>query len=426
MTSSRKSRENAPRSAKPQDFAVFYRTNALSRTFEHAFHDYGIPYQIVNGVEFYQRKEIKDALAYLRLINNPRDDVALQRIINVPPRRIGKTTVQRLENDARDRNRSVLESVAQDVQSIPTVSKVAARRVRDFVALFHRLSQPSDAPLEELLGLILTETGYLDQLKASELLEDQDRAANLEELLTAAREFDEECSEPNALEAFLEQASLVNDADAWDSQSQKVTLMTLHAAKGLEFPVVFIVAVEQNLLPHERSQSDEQLEEERRLLFVGITRAKHRLQMSLVKYRAYRGGVSRAVPSMFLMELPRDEMELKVSGEVSSCALDDPGDPPPYLPPCPRGNEARAPADYVLQTATELLEDGAAPLQPSDPPPVNPDFFRVGMAVIHPTYGLGKIAALSGQGERRTGTINFAQAGQKKFVLHKSPLRPVR
>ncbi len=276
------------------------------------------------------------------------------------------------------------------------------------------------------MGLILTETGYLDQLQASDLLEDQDRAANLEELLTAAREFDEDCSEPNALEAFLEQASLVNDADAWDSQSQKVTLMTLHAAKGLEFPVVFIVAVEQNLLPHERSQSEEQLEEERRLLFVGITRAKHRLQLSLVKYRAYRGGVSRAVPSMFLMELPRDEMELDLPDPGTSFSLDESDDLSPDVRPPPRSREAPVPAEYVLQTATELLEGEAARSQTSAPPSVDPDVFRVGMAVAHPAYGLGKVAALSGQGVRRTGTINFAQAGQKKFVLCKSPLRPVR
>ena len=301
----------------PADFAIFYRINALSRALEHTCRDYGVPYQIVNGMEFYQRKEVKDAMAYLRLINNPRDDVSLLRIINVPARRIGKATIDRLADHARHHGSTLLEA-ARQVPAVASISKNAAKRVQQFVALLERLNQKSHASVEELLRYVLKETGYLDQLKNSDFAEDQDRAANLEELVTAAREFDAGDVASGGLEAFLEQTALVSDTDAWDQESQKVTLMTLHAAKGLEFPVVFIVAVEHRLLPHERSlYSDEQLEEERRLLFVGITRAQQQLQLSLVKYRSYRGSVSRAVPSAFLAELPRAEMDVAISSSVA-------------------------------------------------------------------------------------------------------------
>ncbi len=406
----------------PQDFAVFYRTNALSRPFEHALRDHGIPYQIVNGVEFYQRKEIKDALAYLQLINNPRNDIALLRIINVPSRQIGKKTIQRIVEIARSRGVCLLEA-ARGASSTDFTSKRAAVRVRDFVRLIDRLSQRAEAPLEELIGLVLTETGYLEQLKVSESPEDQERAANLEELLTAAREFDRQYEEPGALEAFLEQASLVNDTDAWDSQSQKVTLMTLHSAKGLEFPNVFIVAVEEKLLPHERSREGEALEEERRLLFVGITRAKQRLQLSYVQRRAYRGGYWGGVASSFLGELPREDLEFATSNGfgVLQTMRGLPESPPATV----RTVASPLTTTAMLRPAAELLGSGSDASNEAKTAPVDPDLFRVGMAVIHPKYGPGKVAALSGDGARRTGTINFPTAGQKKFVLSKSPLRPV-
>ena len=178
-------------------------------------------------------------------------------------------------------------------------------------AIIDRLGETAGAPVEEILGTVLSASGYRDHLIDSNLEEDLNRLANIEELLTAAREFDEQNPGEGQLEVFLEQACLVNDTDAWEEETDKVTLMTLHAAKGLEFPVVYVVAVEDGLLPHERSRHEAaQLEEERRLLFVAITRAQHELQLSYAVYREFRGQRRRTVPSSFLMELPRGEMDL--------------------------------------------------------------------------------------------------------------------
>lgn len=446
---------------RPRDFAVFYRVNALSRTLEHELRQHGIPYQIVNGVEFYQRKEIKDVLAYLQLIYNPQDNSSLERIINVPPRRIGKTSVTRLAEYAIQYGGGMLDA-ARQCDSISVIPKATRPKLKQFAAMIDRLSGRMCDSVEEMIGLLLTETGYLDQLRASGTPEDDERAANVEELLAEAREFDESNAEPDVLGAFLDRTSLVNDIDDWDEQTDRVTMMTLHAAKGLEFPVVYLIGVEQGLLPHDRSIGNlDQEEEERRLLFVGITRAQHQLQLSYARIRAHRGGLSHTVPSQFLMELPRHEMDFRdVAG--SGMARPVPDDElyyrdlmddvriPDYLQPRQSPDNARSsstpkPALLGLQTAAELLSSGQVDsecaddsgdttsgrqgenaMSASSDAPVDPNSFEIGMTVMHPTFGLGKIAALSGYGKTRTGTINFATAGQKKFVLAKSPVRPLR
>src|SRR5215475_380538 len=296
---------------RPRDFAVFYRTNALSRSLEFALRDFGIPYQMVNGLEFYARKEIKDVLAYLHLLDNPRDNVAFTRIINTPPRGIGRGTIAKLQRYAADRGVSLL-AAAREAGLIEGLNKKAAVAVARFVAFYDHLSLSATAPVEEIIGHVLADSGYQDFLKQSEDEDDQERLANIEELLTAAREFDETHPATGALEAFLEQAALVNDVDAWEVEDDRVTLMTVHAAKGLEFPVVFMIALEEGIFPHERSRNDEdQLEEERRLLFVGVTRAKEELHLSRACYRHYRGQFRPTVPSAFLMELPQEDLDFR-------------------------------------------------------------------------------------------------------------------
>jgi DNA helicase II / ATP-dependent DNA helicase PcrA len=432
---------------RPRDFAIFYRVNALSRSLEFALRGQGIPYQMVNGLEFYQRKEIKDLLAYLRLVNNPRDDNALMRIINTPPRSIGKSTIERLLAHAQQKRIPLLEA-ARESGLIESLSKRAAVAVARFVAIFDRMTLLTAAPVEEILGHVLTESGYRALLEQSEDEEDQERLANLEELLTAARQFDEQHAGDNSLESFLEEASLVADVDAWDADTDRVTLMTLHASKGLEFPVVFIIALEEGLIPHERSRADDDaVEEERRLLFVGMTRAKQELQLSLGQYREFRGQRRMTIPSPFLMELPRDELRMigfgpQTAGDYSARAMVDAfeaageGVEPEHLAedalefnvydihedvPAQAESPAARPA-IALATASEL---GAA--QAPMAPAVSPDEFAHGMVVRHPQYGLGKIIALSGAGPRRVATVAFASsAGQKKFVLSQSQLRPVK
>ena len=284
--------------------------NSLSRPFETALRAAGVPYQVVHGVEFYQRKEVKDILAYLHLINNPRNDLALLRVINTPPRKIGKTTIQRLANHAQRSGLSLLDA-ARQAGLVPALTKRSAVHVAEFVAVFDRLSLHAAAPLEEIMGHVLEATGYEQWLRDSGDEDEKERLANIAELLNAAREFDEQHPGDHPLEEFLEQSALVNDTDDWELERDRVSLMTLHAAKGLEFPVVYIVGIEHGLLPHERSgQEEHEIEEERRLLFVGITRCREELQLSFARRRMVRGGYYPTISSQFLMELPREEMEL--------------------------------------------------------------------------------------------------------------------
>jgi DNA helicase-2/ATP-dependent DNA helicase PcrA len=434
---------------RPRDFAIFYRTNALSRSLEFALREYGIPYQMVNGLAFYQRKEIKDVLSYLYLLNNPRDGVAFARIINTPPRGIGKGTLSKLQEHAARRGFSVLEA-AREAGMIEGLTKRAAVAVAKFVSMFDRLNLVATAPVEEIIGTVLTESGYQEFLQHSEDEEDAERLANIEELLTAAREFDETHGETGGLEAFLEQAALVNDVDAWEADDDRATLMTVHAAKGLEFPIVFMIALEEGIFPHERSRNDEeQLEEERRLLFVAITRAKEELHLSRACYRNYRGQNRPTVPSAFLMELPQEELNFRQPQTADLSFLrkampeeqfdefnQDPGEfsegdlefPPRSTSTTP-SESATDNLSVRLSTAAELANStGVAESSPSEAPQprVSPEVFHQGMIVRHPDYGLGKIISLSGSGIKRKCTVMFATgAGEKRFLLAHSPLRPV-
>lgn len=430
---------------RPSDIAIFYRVNALSRALEYALLDQGIPYQIVRGVEFYQRKEVKDVLAYLTLLNNPRDDNAFLRVINTPPRGIGKSTLERLAEYASRQRQPLLEA-AREIGLIESIAKKAAVAVARFVAFYDKLGAYVLAPVEEILGHVLEESGYRAHLQASKDEDDQERLANIEELLTAAREFDERNPGDGQLEAFLEQASLVNDTDAWDGVQERVTLMTLHASKGLEFPVVFIVAVEEGLVPHERSRDNPQeLEEERRLLFVGITRAEKELHLSRAMYRNFRGQMRMTIPSMFLMEMPMEEMDVD-DGVVGIAAQpfdddlafdpahDDFGDtaePDEVTADQPSTRSSTPPAPAPMAMASSPRVTTAAALagagQTEMAPPISPRDFTLGMLVTHPEYGLGKIVALSGGTSSRKATVAFAAgAGERTFVLHLCPLRPVR
>jgi DNA helicase II / ATP-dependent DNA helicase PcrA len=428
---------------RPRDYAIFYRTNALSRALEFALRQFGIPYQMVNGLEFYQRKEIKDVLAYLHLLNNPRDNVALLRIINTPPRGIGRGTIGRLQQHADQRGLPLL-AAAREAGLIEGLNKKAAVGVARFVSLFDKLSLSATAPVEEIIGRILSDSGYKAFLQESEDEDDEERLANIEELLTAAREFDEAHPGDGPLEAFLEQAALVNETDAWEVEDDRVTLMTVHAAKGLEFPVVFMIALEEGIFPHERSRNDEeQLEEERRLLFVAITRAKEELHLSRACYRHYRGQHRPTVPSAFLMELPQDELDFQQPktaipdsaaaqsmSDTDENATEDEFDFPPRdeaaASPLQAGPTARLLTGAELAARTSGADAGVATLDAQPPDErLSPELFAQGMVVRHPEYGLGKIVALSGSGPKRKATVMFASAaGEKRFLLIHSQLRP--
>jgi DNA helicase-2/ATP-dependent DNA helicase PcrA len=434
---------------RPSDFAIFYRVNALSRAVEKAMREAGIPFQMIRGQEFFQRKEIKDVLAYCQLANNPRDDVAFERTVNTPTRGIGKKSLERLAEHAYRYGMPMLDA-AREAQLVEGIAKRAAGQLAAFVGIIDRITAVMHGDVEEVIGTVLEESGYRQSLSESDSEEDLNRLANIEELLTDAREYDEQNPEPGQLEAYLERSWLVNEIDNWETDTDKVTLMTLHAAKGLEFPVVFLVALEQGVLPHERSTNDpHQLEEERRLAFVGITRAKDELQLSYAVRRDFRGQRRLTIPSQFLMEMPRHDMQVVEASLVDDIDLlaDEYSDDftpdvqtddlhaddidqrhPVELELASASVESTDPAGSPLRVAAAAITTAAAmaqsPSEAAEVPRVSPDVFAHGMAVVHPEHGPGKIVALSGSGRNRRATVRFATAGEKRYVLVHSPLRP--
>lgn len=427
---------------RPRDVAVFCRMNALTRSLEHAFRARGVPYQIVNGVEFYQRKEIKDLLAYLHLINNSSHAVALERIINTPTRGIGAKTIERLRAHA-DAYRIPLLEAAREARSIDGLAPRSAAKVAAFVAMYDRLCVKATAPLEDLLRYLLEETGYQEYLERTNVDEsDNQPLANVDELISAAVEFDQQFPEDGSLEAFLEQVALVSDTDAWEESNDRVTLMTMHAAKGLEFPHVYIIAVENDLLPHARSKEDPaQLEEERRLLFVGITRAERFLQLSYARRRTMRGQLRPAAPSHFLVELPRATMRMAETPDPADFYAGgghsgDAGDEWEYpeswdLPDeegddlCQLPDEERTAERKPRETATAAgMTTAADLLSRQQRSPLAAGFFRNGMAVSHPEYGEGRIIDLTGKGPKRTAKVVFDAGHTQTFRLAHAPLTP--
>ena len=450
----------------PNDFAILYRANYLSRSLEIALNAVGLPYQIVNGTEFYQRKEIKDLLGYLYLLNNPNDTVAFERIINVPPRKIGKVTVNRLREYAESNALPMLEA-ARQIDEIEAIKKSPSSKITQFVGMIDRLAEAIHDPVNGILGRVLTETGYREWLEINDIQDEVDRVGNVDELMVAAEEFDREFfDDGNALEAYLERSALVAATDVWDNESNRVSLMTLHAAKGLEFPSVFIVGLEDGVLPHERSsKDDEQLEEERRLFFVGITRAQQHLQISRCQNRFRKGSYWPSIPSRFLMELPRHEMQIfepaqssyggpSIADEISNISPWDDDLPSIDINSVPdvqvyRANKDDQPerdsaSDQVREAVAEVEyklsvirgESKPSSKAPKSPPGfprlmtgaemeskrstdirLHPDKHEIGMVVLHDEYGVGTIVDMTGNGAKKTATIEFEEEGRKSFRL---------
>jgi len=285
------------------DIAIFYRVNAQSRVLEEAFFKNKIPYQIVRGVEFYNRKEIRDLLAYLKILVNPDDAIALLRIINTPARGIGKTTIERVRAYANQNNTSFFEAL-KNAEHIDSLAKAAQAKLAVFVNMIENFKKDVAGKVAPLAQRVFVESGLEQSLHAAGD-EGETALENVNELFSAASQYDHLTEQPSLLD-YLQQIALFSDADAYDASAGRIALMTLHAAKGLEFENVFIVGLEQGLLPHERSNTDEdrqELEEERRLFFVGITRAKTGLHISCARYRTLRGQQLRTIPSQFLYEL---------------------------------------------------------------------------------------------------------------------------
>jgi DNA helicase-2/ATP-dependent DNA helicase PcrA len=395
---------------KYRDFAVFLRINALTRALETAFVKHRIPFQIVKGLAFYERKENRDVLAYLRLLVNPKDDMAFLRIVNEPPRGIGKVSLDRLQEYAGPREQPLL-SAAAEVGRIGAIRGKAAKGLLDFAHLMAELRPYADAQPHEVIRQVLDRSGYRQMLKDSSNEEDQERLANIEELVTAAHQFAAE-DPARTLGDFLENITLASDVDGWDDKQDSVSVMTLHSSKGLEFPVVYMAAVEQGLLPHERSLArPEEIEEERRLAFVGMTRAKEELYLCHARLREFRGRVQYTVPSMFLEELP---------AEVEVVDLSSSGAGGPQVMAQWRGGSEEAEDGW--REAGIILRPKA---QAENIAPVN-DGLAEGVLVRHETYGTGKVTAVSGYGPMRKVKVYFRTAGERTFVVEKAKLVIVR
>lgn len=296
-------------------FAVLYRTNAQSRALEEALIAAGVPYRIYGGLKFYDRKEIKDAIAYLKLIYNTDDSQSLRRIINVPKRAIGETTLKHLQEYADNEDISLFAAIL-DVDNISTIKSGTATKLKDFATLITKLKETqSRYNLPEFLGLVLEKSGYLRELQATGTEEDETRIENLQELVNVANEFEPE--EPdNILGEFLVQVSLVSDIDGMDEIANNVTLMTLHASKGLEFPIVYIAGCDEGIFPSARTMNiNSELEEERRLMYVGITRAETKLYLTTAKRRQMWGEYKYYTPSRFVDEIPSNLLDREESCE---------------------------------------------------------------------------------------------------------------
>jgi DNA helicase II / ATP-dependent DNA helicase PcrA len=365
------------------DIAVFYRVNAQSRALEEAFITSKIPYQIVRGVEFYNRKEIRDVLAYLKVLVNSADRLALLRIINTPARGIGKTTIDKVLDYASRHNIGLYEALKK-VGVITALADSTKTKISQFVKMMDGFQKDISGPVAPLTERVFTESG-LEKSLAAEGAEGKDAIANIESLISAAARYDQETENPSLVD-YLQQIALFSDADAYDTAAERVAMMTLHSAKGLEFDTVFIVGVEEGLLPHERSADDgDETEEERRLFFVGITRAKTNLHVTFARYRQIRGQTLRTIPSQFLFELGIDFIETKdvipAKAEIQS----------PYIP---------ADADHLVLNSKFSI--------PNSP-------FRPGDIVVHKKFGLGTVKDFSDMGDNSIVTVAF-NTGQVKSL----------
>lgn len=395
------------------DVAVMYRTNAQSRPLEDALVRFGVPYRLVGGTRFYERKEVKDVLAYLRLAGNPSDAVGLRRILNVPPRGIGDKTVSEIQRWAGRHGLSLLQALEriadrEDDEASQPLQPRARNAVRGFVELIRLLNRASEElSTVELLDLLLEHSGYATYVKdGSE--EGQERWDNVMELRTKALDY-ADLGPPRGLDAMLEEVSLVQDVDSYDPDADAVTLITLHAAKGLEFPFVFIVGMEEGLCPHSRSMEDRaQMEEERRLVYVGITRAMQGLYLVHAYRRTLYGNPAINQASRFLADIPPELIES--AGEATAGRRHAPK---------ARGNSQQAAGGGPVQSAVPSTSSTEAP----SPQPSAEQQFQPGDRVFHPAFGNGiVVSSVLARGDEEV-TVAFEGKGVKKLAVQYAPLQ---
>ena len=379
------------------DIAILYRTNAQSRVLEEALIKRALPYTMVGGTKFYDRKEIKDVLAYLRVLYNPFDDLSLLRIINVPKRSIGATTVAKLQDYARANGTSLFMTLTQ-LHLVDTIKGKTKEKLEEFgILIFTLVAEMEDKTVLDILESILDRTGYLAQLEESTDPQDQARAENIGELLSVAKDF-QDTNPTGTVEDFLEQVALVNDVDSFEQEESKVTLMTLHAAKGLEFPIVFLGGLEEGLFPHSRTlMNPEEIEEERRLAYVGITRAEKELYISNATTRTVFGRTSSYLPSRFIDEIPEELVDgLRAKRKV-------PDDIKRHVPQ--HMSVTSRPVTKPI-VRNEVIAD-----------------WKVGDTAIHSKWGNGKVINVAGEGAGMKLTIEFPTQGVRVVMAKFAPVK---
>jgi len=414
-----------------REIAVLYRTNAQARVVEEAFMRLGIPYKVVGGTRFYDRREIKDAMAYLRAVINPLDEVSVKRIINVPKRGIGDASVDRLDAYAAEMGVSFVEAMRHaDDAGVTGPARNGLARFLELIDGLTAIVADDDKGPGDVLQAVLDESGYLAELEAEDTVESHGRIENLGELVGSAREF-------TVMDEFLEQVSLVADTDELpdglngDPVDDQVVLMTLHSAKGLEFPVVFIIGVEEGVFPHSRALTEpDEMEEERRLAYVGITRSMRRLFISHAWSRMLFGNTQYNPPSRFLDEIPSELVEQTGNvtgrssyGRQSYRRRDQRGydDPPPYRR---RGRDGSGTDVATSDAHRDRIVESAMRSRDTPQPSNSQDLgLKVGDDVAHPAFGEGVIIDISGTGDKAEAVVNFAGVGQKHLALAWAPLK---
>ena len=379
------------------DMAILYRTNAQSRVLEEALIKRALPYTMVGGTKFYDRKEIKDVLAYLRVLYNPFDDLSLLRIINVPKRSIGATTVAKLQDYARANGTSLFMTLTQ-LHLVESIKGKTKEKLEEFgILIFTLVAEMEDRTVLDILESILDRTGYLAQLEESTDPQDQARAENIGELLSVAKDF-QDTNPSGTVEDFLEQVALVNDVDSFEQEESKVTLMTLHAAKGLEFPIVFLGGLEEGLFPHSRTlMNPEEIEEERRLAYVGITRAEKELYISNATTRTVFGRTSSYLPSRFIDEIPEELVDgLRAKRKV-------PDDIKRHVPQ--HMSVTSRPVTKPI-VRNEVIAD-----------------WKIGDTAIHSKWGNGKVINVAGEGAGMKLTIEFPTQGVRVVMAKFAPVK---
>ena len=395
----------------PGETAVFYRTNAQSRAFEEAFLRAPLPYKVIGGLRFYERKEVKDFLAYLRIIVNPQDEVSVRRVINTPKRGIGDRALDLVDEYAKAHDVSFWQALTK-WNEIPELAARSGGAIRDFVALIDSLATLNEAKVapSSIAQAVLEQSGLLTELQKSDDPQDESRIENMEEVVAVAIEYETgevDEGEEISLMGFLEDVALVADSDQipdGEDHGGVVTLMTLHTAKGLEFPTVFLTGMEEGIFPHSRTLGDKnEVEEERRLAYVGLTRARERLYLSRSEYRSSWGSPTYNPASRFLTEIPEELIEWNEHSGSSyggSSSLSSGGSglkASKFVPnyPAPRATGRKSSTTMVLE---------------------------VGDRVSHDTFGLGSVVAVNGEGDRAEATINFGSYGEKRLLLRYAPV----